>query len=119
MDSSSSNTEFRDKLIKLALPRLIVDAFGMGVDIELLKYYGHYISNLDQLDEMLKTDEKGRSRAGDLALKTQVQRIIFSSTKVLEVLQLAKKEVCEIRKVYTNAIESHACATSGRRSEAI
>ena len=70
MDSSSSNTEFRDKLIKLALPRLIVDAFGMGVDIELLKYYGHYISNLDQLDEMLKTDEKGRSRAGDLALKT-------------------------------------------------
>ena len=110
-----SDTEFRDRLIKLALPRLIVDAFGMGVDVELQKYYGHYISNLDQLDEMLKTDEKGRSRTGDLAIKTQVQRIIFSSTKVLEVLELAKKEVSEIRKVNSNSIESCACAAAGRR----
>ena len=87
----------------------------MGVDVELQKYYGHYISNLDQLDEMLNTDEKGRPRTGDLALKTQVQRIIFSSTKVLEVLELVKKEVSEIRKVYSNSIESRACAAAGRR----
>ena len=100
---ASSDTEFRDRLIKLALPRLVIDAFGMGVNVDLLKYYGHYISNLDELDEMLKTDEKGRPVTGDLAIKTQVQRIIFSCTKVLEVLEEAKKEVSEIKQAFTNA----------------
>ena len=102
------DTEFRDKLIKLALPRLIVDAFGMGVDVDLLKYYGHYISNLDELDQMLKTDEEGRSSVSDLKIKTQVQRVIFSCTKLLEVLEEARKEVSEIKQAYTNVNDAHA-----------
>ena len=102
------DTEFRDKLIKLALPRLIVDAFGMGVDVDLLKYYGHYISNLDELDQMLKTDEEGRSSVSDLKIKTQVQRVIFGCTKLLEVLEQARKEVSEIKQAYTNVNDAHA-----------
>ena len=102
------DTEFRDKLIKLALPRLIVNAFGMGVDVDLLKYYGHYISDLDELDQMLKTDEEGRSDVSDLKIKTQVQRVIFSCTKLLEVLEQARKEVSEIKQAYTNVNDAHA-----------
>ena len=102
------DTEFRDKLIKLALPRLIVNAFGMGVDVDLLKYYGHYISDLDELDQMLKTDEEGRSSVSDLKIKTQVQRVIFSCTKLLEVLEQARKEVSEIKQAYTNVNDAHA-----------
>ena len=102
------DTEFRDKLIKLALPRLIVNAFGMGVDVDLLKYYGHYISDLDELDQMLKTDEEGRSSVSDLKIKTQVQCVIFGCTKLLEVLEQARKEVFEIKQAYTNVNDAHA-----------
>ena len=102
------DTEFRNKLVKLALPRLIVDAFGMGVDVDLVKYYGHYISDLDELDQMLKTDEEGRSDVSDLKIKTQVQSVIFSCTKLLEVLERARKEVSEIKQAYTNVNDAHA-----------
>ena len=104
----ASNTEFKTKLIKLSLPRLIVDVFGMGVDVDMLKSYGNYMSDLDELDNMLRTD--GENHTSDEELKTMVRRIINSCTKVLEVLEEAKKEVTDIKQAYTSALESHACA---------
>ena len=103
----SSNTEFKTKLIKLSLPRLIVDVFGMGVDVDMLKSYGQYMSDLDELDNMLRTD--GENHTSDDKLKNMVRRVINSCTKVLEVLEEAKKEVTDIKQEYTNAMESHAC----------
>ena len=78
----ASNTEFKDKLIKLALPRLIIDAFGMEVDVDMLKSYGHYISDLDELDDMLKMDENGENNSIDEKLKIMaaVQEYLYKST---------------------------------------
>ena len=64
----------------------------MGVDVDLVKYYGHYISDLDELDEMLKWDENGENHTSNEKLKIMVEGIICSCTKVLEVLEEAKKE---------------------------
>ena len=99
----ASNTEFKTKLIKLSLPRLIVDVFGVGVDVDMLKSYAQYMSDLDELDNMLRPD--GENHTSDEELKTMVRRIINSSTKVLEVLEEVKKDVSDIKQAYTRALE--------------
>ena len=99
------NTEFKDKLIQLALPRLIIDLFDRGVDVALIKCFGQHINNQDELDHMLKIDENGENNTSDEELKIMVQRIIKSCTRVLEVLELAKNELIDIKQYYSNVLE--------------
>ena len=107
---ASSNNEFRDKLIKIALPRLIIDLFDRGVDFQLIKCYGQHMPYQEQLDEMLQIDENGENHTGDMEIKAQVERIICSCTRLLELIELAKNDLTDIKQEYTNAMESHACA---------
>ena len=107
---ASSNNEFRDKLIKIALPRLIIDLFDRGVDFQLIKCYGQHMLYQEQLDEMLKIDENGENHTGDMEIKAPEERIICSCTRLLELIELAKKDLTDIKQEYTNAMESRACA---------
>ena len=106
---ASSNNEFRDKLIKIALPRLIIDLFDR-VDFQLIKCYGQHMLYQEQLDEMLKIDENGENHTSNMEIKAQVERIICSCTRLLELIELAKNDLTDIKQEYTNAMESHACA---------
>ena len=64
----------------------------------------------EQLDEMLKIDENGENHTPDMEIKAQVERIICSCTRLLELIELAKNDLTDIKQEYTNAMESHACA---------
>ena len=101
MDSDT----FRDELIKISLSRLILELFDQGVEYRLGLCYGQHMQYLSQLDNMLRIDENGENQASDTEIKNQAERIIHSSTKVLEVLEEAKKEVSDIRQAYIRALE--------------
>ena len=66
----SSNTEFRDNLIQLALPRLSIDLCDRGVDFQLIKCSRQHMLYLDQLEQVLKIDENGENFVNDMELKT-------------------------------------------------
>ena len=54
---------------------------------------------------MLKIDENRENHTSDMEIKPQVERIISSCTRLLELMELAKKDLTDIKQEYTNAME--------------
>ena len=101
MDSDT----FRDELIKIALPRLILSLFDKGVEYRVAKCYSQHVEYLNQMDHMLNMDENGEHHADDTEIKNQAERFIHSSTELVELLEEAKKEVTDIRQEYIKVMD--------------
>ena len=100
-----ASTEFRDKLIQIPLPILIIHLFDRGVDFQLTKCYRQHMLYQEQLDQMLKIDENREKHTSDMEIKAQVERIICSCTRLLELIELPKKDLTDIKQEYTKALE--------------
>ena len=100
------STQFRDKLVKIALPRLLLNLFDTGVDFQLFKAYRQHMLHLDQLDDILKVDpESEENHTTDEEIRTCVQTIISNCTRLEELIDLAKKDLMELKQEYINAME--------------